>query len=141
MQLVTVATFDQELPAQVLKERLEHSGVPAHVLDERTLQYFWFFSRPAAGMRLKVHTDDYERALSLLHGWDASEGVLREAVRCPECGSSRVEFPQFSRNSVLPTLFCHLCAAVGIMKHEFYCRDCQNTWTRPASEHEARNAA
>jgi len=40
----------------------------------------------------------------LLLEWDASEGILREAIRCPECQSLQVHYPQFAHRSLIPNL-------------------------------------
>jgi hypothetical protein len=58
------------------------------------------------------------------------ENFLQFAVRCPECGSSRVEYPQFTRKFVTPTLVeIFTVLAPGVQKR-FYCVDCQHTWAK-----------
>jgi len=55
--------------------------------------------------------------------------LLRDAIHCPECGSSRVEYPQFTRKFILPNFGALLCA-IGLMEWKFYCQECQFTWPR-----------
>jgi len=127
MEAVTVATFNEPEPAEPLKHRLEQAGIKADILDERGLQRFFFLSRPLAGIRLRVDKKDYARAESLLNEWDRTEGVLRDAIRCPECGSSRIEFPQFSRRFTWGGIAA-VFAALGFFERKFFCKHCQYTW-------------
>src|SRR5438093_10349824 len=98
MEAVTVATFNEPEAAEPVRQALENAGIHAEIHDERSLQRFFFLAPPLAGVRLRVDKKDYSRAESLLNEWHAAKGLLHEAIRCPECGSSRIEYPQFSRH-------------------------------------------
>ncbi len=63
----------------------------------------------------------------MVQEWDAADGALKDAVRCPERASSRIELPQFSRK-FSQTNAAALAARAGIFDQEFYCEDCQFTW-------------
>jgi hypothetical protein len=127
---LTVATFNKRENAEMVKDRLEQAGVPAEVYDESKLQKFWFMSEHLAGEKVRVDEKDFERARTVLQVLDAQENVLQFAVRCPECGSSRVEYPQFTRKFVTPTLVeIFTVLAPGVQKR-FYCVDCQHTWAK-----------
>jgi transposase-like protein len=84
-------------------------------------------SDPLAGVHLRVGRSQYETASNLLHEWDLAEGVLQDAVHCPACKSSRVEFPQFTRKFVSTGFYAVLCA-LRIFERRFYCDDCHFTW-------------
>ena len=124
---VTVATLNEKAQAEPLKNRLEESGIPAEISGESVLRRLWFVRRPIACIKLKVRASDYEKALRVLRIWDSVEAVMHDAIRCPACGSSRIEFPQFTRKFFLPNLL-GLLAAVGLLRREFFCKDCQHTW-------------
>src|SRR5882762_5746707 len=83
MNMVTVATFNEPSKAEPVKQKLDKAGIHAEICDESKYEWFWFVTRPIAGIRLKVHKKDFETARRLLREWDAGEGILREAVRCP----------------------------------------------------------
>jgi len=125
----TIATFNERRQAEPLRARLKESGIPAEIKDESAMERLWFVSRPLAGVRLKVGSRDYEKAVGLLHTWDVTEGVLHDAVRCPECGSSRVEYPQHTKKFFLPNVL-GLLAAMHLLERAFYCEDCHCTWPR-----------
>lgn len=129
MEPVTVLTFNEPEQAEPLKQRLEQSGIPAAIYDERKLQRAFLSRESLAGIRLRVDRKDFERARVLLADWHAREGILRDVIHCPSCGSSRVQYPQFTRKFVLPNFGALLCA-VGLMEWKFYCQECQFTWPR-----------
>ena len=66
----------------------------------------------------------------MIERWENAEGTLKKSVRCPQCHSSRVEYPQMTRKSILPVLIGHLLIALRVMPKEYYCQDCQFTWFR-----------
>jgi putative signal transducing protein len=134
MNMVTVATFNEREKAEPLRQRLEKAGIHAEVHDEHRFEWLWFVFKPLAGIRLKVHKQDFEAAQKLLNVWDATDGVLRNSVRCPKCKSSRVEYPQFTRKGVLPN-FVGLASAFGFIDKEFYCQECQHTWPPVVKDH------
>ena len=129
--MVTVATFNEPSKAEPLKQKLEKTGIRAEICDESKYEWFWFVTKPVAGIRLKVHKRDFETARRLLREWDAAEGVLLEAVRCPQCGSSRVEYPQFTRKFFLPNLV-GVASLLHLIGKEFFCQECDYTWPKDA---------
>lgn len=126
MNTVTVATFNDPEKAEPLRKRLAQAGLQTEVIDEKNLQHIGFASESLAGVRVKVQKADFEKAIGLLKQWEG-EGILRDAVRCPKCRSSRIQYPQMTRKFVLPALL-RLGIALGLFKKEFYCEDCQYTW-------------
>src|ERR1041385_7067361 len=110
MNRIPVALFNGPRPAELLRQRLRDNGVAAEVHDGLHLEKLWFASRPRAGVRLEVPADQFERAYRLLLDWDAAEGALRDAIRCPECRSLRIDYPQFTRRSFITNLFVGLLA-------------------------------
>ncbi|SRR5581483_11390848 len=127
-QLITVATFNSERPAEALRNRLTDAGIRAEVLDESGTQMLFFSTtEPRAHMRVRVPKVDNDRVLALMKEWDAKDGVLREAVRCPQCGSSHIEYPQFSRRTGMAWFFGVL-AAMRLIPREYFCEDCKFEW-------------
>jgi hypothetical protein len=131
MRMITEATFNEPEEAEPLLKRLAAAGIRVELQDERKRQRFLFMSQPMAGVHLRVDRNQWEVADQLLKQWDASEAVLQAAIRCPGCGSSRVEFPQVTRKFTSPTLFAVLCA-LHLFERRFYCEECHLTW--PLSE-------
>jgi len=133
MEYVTITTFHEFEPAERLRQRLHAQGIDAQVEDERKLQRYAFVSKPLAGIKLQVDKEKFEAAEQLLKEWNSSDKSLDGAIHCPQCGSSRIEYPQFSRKSFVPNFILGLFMAAGFVPREFYCQECHFTW--PAVEH------
>src|SRR5262245_30205251 len=97
MKTLPVATFNERTPAEILRGQFCQAGVNAVLRDESKLERFWFMSEPLAAIHVEVPQPDYLRARRLMGEWENSGEWLRAAVRCPECQSSRIEFPQITR--------------------------------------------
>ena len=127
-QLITVATFNERDPADHTANRLREAGLNAEVYDESHEQKWKLFNlHPRAHMRVRVHSTEENRAHALLDEWHSSDPALSQAIKCPECGSSRIEFPQFSRRTIMGALPA-LVAATGVIAQEYYCEACHFTW-------------
>jgi len=119
--MVTIATFNEPAKARQLKRRFHDAGIPADVHNEAPLQQVGFMSRPQANAKVMVEDSDFERAQDLMIEWEA-------LIRCPQCGSSNIEYPQMTRKFMTPALVVVLCA-LKIIPKEFYCQDCHFTWS------------
>ncbi len=133
MNRMTVALFANRAGAEPIQQRLRRSGVAAEIREQSAWEKFWFISRKSAGARLEVPANEFERGEELLLDWDAAEGALRDAIRCPECRSLRIDYPQFTRKSVLTNLAMGLAAELGLVEKDYYCKDCHFTWPKEGS--------
>lgn len=131
MKETTIATFSELEKAQEVQRRLAEAGIPAEVNDESTLQKYWFLSKPLAADKVVVDQKDFERAREVLAAADSKDHVLQGEVRCPECGSANVEYPQFTRK-FMTTTFVEVLCFLHVIDKEFYCQGCHHTW--PVSE-------
>lgn len=133
-QLITVATFNEREPADQIAALLKGAGIDAEVYDESHEQKWKLFNlHPRAHMRVRVHSTEEERAHAVLTEAQRTEPALAQAVKCPECGSSRIEFPQFSRRTLMGALPAAL-AATGVIAQEYYCEACHFTWPPEVKE-------
>jgi len=122
--MVTVATFETEADAEPLQERLEKAGIHAEVQHESKLQTFWM-SHEHASIKLKVDNDNLGAARHLVKEWDEKDHVLDHAVRCPDCGSSRVQYPQYTRKFITAGIANYILSG---FKNKYYCQDCHSIW-------------
>jgi hypothetical protein len=130
MKRIRVALFSNRAEADPIRQRLAQVGIAAEIHDELGLAQFWFVSKSAAGARLEVPADQAEQAKHVLLNWDAAPGALRGAIRCPECRSLWVDYPQFTGKSILPNVAMGFMAEVGLLEKEYYCEDCHCMWTK-----------
>ena len=101
---VPLVTLNDCAKAAPIQRRLANAGIAAEI-DDELLEKLWFVSKEESDARIDVPMDQLERAQKLLFEWDASEGILREAIRCPECRSLQVHSsPQFAHSSLIPNL-------------------------------------
>jgi len=126
-EFISIAAFNEREPAEELAERLRNAGFESEVFDESIEQKWHLMQiRPHAHMRVRVAESQSERALQQLQEWGKA-GLLERAVRCPECGSTRVEYPQFSRRTIMGALPA-IAAAAGMIERDYYCEACHYTW-------------
>jgi hypothetical protein len=123
-----IATFNDPEKAHAVKTHLERAGIHAEVVDESKVQKFIFMSKPLACDKVVVAEADFDKATAALREADAQSHILSSEVRCLQCSSPNVEYPQFTRNTLLPTSIGVLLACLHLIRKAFYCRDCHYTW-------------
>lgn len=133
MERVPILTTNDCAKAQPIQRRLVRASIAAEI-DDELLEKLWFVSKEEADVRIVVPADQVERAEQLLLEWDAAEGILREAIRCPECRSLQVHYPQFAHRSLIPNLVMGFLAKIGLIEKEYYCDNCHYTWPKAGTK-------
>jgi hypothetical protein len=126
--MVTIATFNEPAKAKHLKDRLQQAGLKADIHNEGHLQQVAFMAKPQASVKVMVDEDDFEAAQKLMVEWESTDPDIGSAIRCPQCVSSRIEYPQLTRKFLTPAL-ASVLFALRIFQKEFYCQDCHFTWS------------
>lgn len=126
--MVTIATFDNAANARRLKERYQEAGLHADVLTEGQMQQVASLAKPEANIRVMVEEDDFDRANQLLAEWEASDPAIGSPIRCPQCRSPRIDYPQLARKFPFIPGLAAILLAIGVFPKEFYCQDCHYTW-------------
>ena len=129
MNTLPIATFNESQPAQQLARELQQQGIAAGVHDESKVERFWFWSEPLAAVHVEVPRADFLKARRLVEEWADTRPVMQAAVRCPECRSSRVEFPQITRKFLMTVVQVALFA-LHVIPREYFCLDCHFTWPK-----------
>ena len=127
------ALFSKEEKVQPVHKQLAEAGFTPRVSPQSWLHTLWFVSRRGGGVWLEVPAEQFERAEDFLLNLDAKGTLLQEAIRCPECHSLRVGYPQFARHSLLTNLALGVAAELGLVEKEYYCERCHFTWPREGS--------
>jgi hypothetical protein len=135
MNRIRVALFTNRAAAEIIRCRLVQVGIAAECQNEPLVAKLWFVSKTAAGVYLEVPADDSERSTRLLSGWDPRLEAMGDAIRCPECKSLRVDYPQFTEKSLLTNLAIGLIAELRLVKREYYCEECHFMWAKPSIKH------
>ena len=135
-----MALFPDSISALSVRDRLIESGVSAEVHYDVLVQRLWFISKKAAGVRVDVPCDQLERATLLMRKWVSTSKGPRDAIRCPECKSWRVDYPQYTPKSFLTNLAIGLMAEFHVIERQYYCEECHCMWSKPeAGSHRARS--
>lgn len=128
-QLMSIAAFDIPEPAEKLAKALREAGFFAEVQDESGEQKWKLFNlHPRAQVRVVVPEERAEAATDYIKTAHRTTNCLDGAAICPECGSLRVDYPQFSRRTIMGALPAALAAA-GVIERDYYCEACHHTWS------------
>jgi hypothetical protein len=128
---VSVTMFENVDDGQMLETILKGKGFEARTYNDKLLQFFLFLCPPHATFRVQVREGDFKNATDFLEHEPATSVFLEKAIRCPSCGSLRVQYPQMTRKFFLPTLLLHLGIIFRVIKHECYCENCHCIWNLP----------
>jgi len=124
--MVTIATYNEPAKAKRLKEKFREAGLTADLHNEANLQTYAFMSKPKANAQVMVEEEDFARAQELMVQWEAADPDIA-ALRCPQCNSPRIQYPQLTRK-FLTTGMAAILLALKIFPKEYYCQDCHFTW-------------
>ena len=133
MSRIRVALFNDAATAEPIRVYPRQAGIPAEIHHEPWLTWLWFVPRSEAGLRIDVPACLSEAAGELLRAWDA-EGVLFIGIRCPDCGSMRVDFPQFMGKPFITNPAIGLLAGLRSVEKDDYCEHCHRMWPKPGAK-------
>lgn len=133
MNMIRIALFENLAQAQPAKQLLAYAGIRAQIRAESGQAKLWFISSRRAGARLETAVRDAERAGKFLHQ-QGSDSRLHRAIRCPECKSFRVDYPQFTEKSLFTNLAMGLMVELGFIERQYYCEECHCMWKRPGTK-------
>ena len=128
---VNVAIFENISEGQMLETDLKKKGFETRTYNDKLLQCFLFLCPPHATFRVQVRGNDFKNATFFVDHEPATSALLQRAIRCPCCGSLRVQYPQMTRKYLLPTLLLHLGIIFRVIVHEAYCESCHWLWSLP----------
>jgi hypothetical protein len=128
---VNVAIFENVGDGQMLEMDLKGKGFETRTYNDKLFQCFLFLCPPRATFRVQVRGNDFKNATYFLDHEPATSALLQKAIRCPSCGSLRVQYPQMTRRFLLPTLLLHLGIIFRVIVHEAYCESCHCLWSLP----------
>src|SRR5258708_930741 len=128
---VNVAIFADANDSQMLEMDLKDKGFETRTYNDKLLQCLLFLCPPHATIRVQVRGNDLKHVTFFLDHEPATSVLLQGAIRCPSCGSLRVQYPQMTRRFLLPTLLLHLGIIFRVIAHEAYCESCHWLWSLP----------
>jgi len=127
MEWLTVATFNETGTGGAAASQAAGGRHQSRDLRRaKVAEALFFISRscwdsPARSERKATRRPSISRTVA------RTDGVLRHAIICPECGSSRIEFPQFSRHFLWGGIAA-VFAVLRCFQRKFFCKSCNYTW-------------
>ena len=126
----SVAVFQYSAEAQIIKGRLEAEGIETFLTDNHTIDTDPLVSNAIGGVKLKVRTEDEEKALQILGSIPKySVDDKGEEITCPQCHSEKVELFTGVKSVKSFFFFCvsFLVNTLPIhIRREYHCTTCNN---------------
>ncbi|MEW5677509.1 DUF2007 domain-containing protein [Flavobacterium enshiense] len=130
-----VASFQYTSEAIIYKGKLESEGVEVFLRDNLTIDTDPMVSNAIGGVKLFVRQEDEPKALTILEAVSTySLDDSGEAVKCPNCGSTKVDY--FTTIQDLKSLLSFLFSIVLLVlpfytKHKYKCEACNFEFDKP----------
>ena len=124
-----VAVFENLDDGMTLEKFLTGHRLESRTYDDKLFRYFLFLRPPRVTYRVQVHGNAFRAATELLQ--QDAPAVLEKALHCQSCGSLQVNYPQMTREFILPTVMLHLGIIFRVLEHQCYCEHCHHLWNLP----------
>ena len=121
---VPVRSYDHYIPAHIIKQRLEEEGIRVYLKDENTVTTDPILSNALGGIKLMVYSEQLERALELIQGY---EHAYQKAGACPVCHSLNVRYINQAkdlRNQLTAFLTWLFGSYAMTIDKVYHCYDC-----------------
>jgi hypothetical protein len=140
MPLSVVARYRDPYEALLARSFLEAAGIPAFVSDEHAIGIDWLLSNSLGGVRLRVESEDADRAREVLASPPAEPSptaaelpaARASAEPCPNCGTPGESLARADRRVRALSLLIGIPFALG--RDKLRCPGCGVRWrSRSAS--------
>lgn len=124
MNLVTIASFDNYIEANIVLGKLQNEGIQAFLRDEYTVTIDPFLANALGGIKLTVMERDADEARKMLALFAAEK---RAWLECPSCHSQNVEYisnPAKSGNWLAAILSFSISSYAVSIKKNYHCFNC-----------------
>lgn len=101
-----LTVFEYSTEAHLVKSRLDSDDIRTLLMDEKTIDSDPLISQAIGGVKLLVHNDDLEKALTIyneIRTYEKNENG--EAIHCKNCNSSKTLVAPTQRKSFFYMLF------------------------------------
>ncbi len=130
-----IASFQYTSEAIIYKGKLESEGIEVFLRDNLTIDADPLVSNAIGGVKLCVKQQDEQKALAVLNDISAySLDDSGNAITCPNCGSTKVDFftTVHDLKSLLSFLFSVLLVLLPFYtKYKYKCSACHFEFDKP----------
>ena len=128
-RIIVHSTYYNPIEANIIKTRLEASGIPCFLTDEMITAVNPLYNQAVGGVKLNIFERDIEVVNSLLQEeYNGNEVEPSESsVICEKCGSSNVSYSQATKNrfSWWVSLIALVFSSYPVKANKcFHCYDC-----------------
>jgi DNA-directed RNA polymerase subunit RPC12/RpoP len=101
-----LAVFEFSTEAHVTKSKLDSEGFTTMLMDEKTIDADPLVSNAIGGVKLLVHTKDFEKAVEIYNNIRSYQKDKNgQDISCPKCHSNRILIAPIQRKNVFYMLF------------------------------------
>jgi DNA-directed RNA polymerase subunit RPC12/RpoP len=136
MNSTLIAAFEEKQPAEDLTGYLVKQNIPAAIVDLTVSGPGHALPAEFAKYQVRVSGEDAAAAVQATSHTDEGLRLISPAIRCPDCGSLRVRYPEMPRNFVAPFFF-RLLVKLKLMEGSYACLTCKREWS-PAKAREGK---
>ncbi len=135
-KLITLKTFESGFPANLLKSKLEASGIDSVIFNENMITLNPLYSNAIGGITVKIRESDLEKANEVLLEISNSPFIneFEEVVKCPKCNSDKLESTSRaikSKKSIFAFMITLLIGTYPIHTDLVYhCMNCNNEFEK-----------
>jgi DNA-directed RNA polymerase subunit RPC12/RpoP len=128
MNSTLIAAFENRQAAESLAAYLQNQNIHATFVDLTVSMPGNALPADFAKYQVRVPEPDAPAAVQATSHTDTGVNLMLPAIRCPECGSVRVRYPEMPRNFVLPFLF-RILVKSGVVRGAYACLTCKHEWS------------
>ena len=118
-----LAVFKYSTEAQTVKSKLDSEEIQTMLMDEKTIDTDPLLSNAIGGVKLLVHNNDIEKAITIYNEIRYYEKDKDgNNLYCPSCNSSKILVADLQRKNIFYMLFPFF------EKRKLICNDCKTVF-------------
>jgi hypothetical protein len=127
MNSTLIAAFEEKQPAEDLTGYLLKQNIPASTVDLTVSGPGNALPADFAKYQVRVAGEDAAAAVEVTSHTDQGLRLVSPAIRCPDCGSLRIRYPEMPRNFLAPFFF-RVLVKLNLMEGSYACLTCKREW-------------
>ncbi|MGA2296526.1 MAG: DUF2007 domain-containing protein [FCB group bacterium] len=126
---IVLQSFDNSFQANLIKSKLEDSGITCFLTDEITSSINPVYGFAIGGIKLNISEKDYQYALSVLFDSPSDRSIPKdEIITCPKCKSMNISIDNPKKIKFF--LFRFILSLFFFFplkpKRIYHCNNCEN---------------
>lgn len=127
LQSSLVAAYEKKEDAEKMHQFLVSKGLKAMLVDLTVQQAENAIPPDFARYQVQVPEADEKAADESALSSDEGILLLQSAIKCPECGSLRIVYPNIPRNFLVSAVM-RVMVKMHVLDGQYLCMSCQHEW-------------